>query len=143
LRSAIDTNVISALWARQKEANEARALLQFAAVQGTLVISGPVYSELIAFPGVSVAFVDGFLRKTAIVVESDYGLEVWREAGVRFAQYAVRRRAGVRGSPRRLLADFVIGAHALFRADRLLTFNVGDYRTDFPELLLVSSGAVT
>jgi len=35
------------------------------------------------------------------------------------------------------LADFMIGAHALLRAERLLTFNSADYLLDFPSLVLL------
>ena len=41
-------------------------------------------------------------------------------------------------TPKRLLADFVIGAHALYSADRLLTLDEGRYRRDFPELKLLT-----
>jgi len=41
------------------------------------------------------------------------------------------------GQPRRILADFVVGAHALLRTDRLFTFDRDRYMTDFPELPLM------
>jgi predicted nucleic acid-binding protein len=51
--------------------------------------------------------------------------DIWHEAGL----------------PRRLLTDFVIGVHALRRADRLITFDAGGYRRDFPELQIAPGRA--
>jgi hypothetical protein len=38
--------------------------------------------------------------------------------------------------PESLLADFVVGAHALLLADRLMPLDAARYSRDFPELLL-------
>jgi hypothetical protein len=40
------------------------------------------------------------------------------------------------GEPRRLLADFVVGAPALLRANQFFTLDKRLYRRDFAELLL-------
>jgi predicted nucleic acid-binding protein len=40
-------------------------------------------------------------------------------------------------SGKRLLADFIIGSHALAQADRLMTLDPKRYRQDFPELKLI------
>jgi predicted nucleic acid-binding protein len=134
--------VISALWARQPAAETAERLLLWAREQGGLVVCGPVYAELLAHPGITPDFVDGFLAQTGISLDAEMGKDVWRETGLRFSRYAQRRRKSRDGQPRRLLADFAIGAHALLRADRLITFNELDYSRDFAELVIAHRPAL-
>jgi hypothetical protein len=113
-----------------EELNRARA-------QGGLVVCAPVFVELAAHPAVSSAFVDRFLSETGITVEFVLDEPVWRKAAERFAAYAKRRRRSGGATPKRFLADFLIAAHALLRADRLFTLDPSRYQQDFPELRLV------
>jgi predicted nucleic acid-binding protein len=108
------------------------------AAEGALVICPVVYAELLAHPKASPDFVDDFLAATDILIDFSIGESVWREVAARFAKYAVRRRASRGGSAKRLVADFVVGAHALIRADRLLTLDRSRYSRDFPELELIA-----
>jgi predicted nucleic acid-binding protein len=135
--TALDTNIPSALWSAEPLAREIAAVLAQARSNGGLIVCGPVYAELLAYPGASQSFVDDFLLHTRVTVEFDLGEKVWREAGRRFALYAQRRRHSGGKDPKRLLVDFVVGAHALLRADRLLTLDATIYRRDFPELHLL------
>lgn len=66
---------------------------------------------------------------------------VWRAAGRAFQSYAARRRQPHRREsvPRRILADFVIGAHAFRRGYRLLTLDDRLYRAAFPGLVLITA----
>jgi predicted nucleic acid-binding protein len=91
--------------------------------------------------GTSVEFADGFLRTTDIALDVDLDRELWQDAGRRFAEYAGRRRESCGDAPRRILADFVIGAHADSRTSGLISFNIADYRNTFPELRVISNSA--
>jgi predicted nucleic acid-binding protein len=57
------------------------------------------------------------------------------DAGAMMAEY--RRRGGTRD---RVVADFLVGAHARMRADRLLTRDRGFFRTYFAGLDVVDPG---
>jgi predicted nucleic acid-binding protein len=141
MRTALDTNILSALWSGQPSAPLIAAKLADAHAQGALVVSAPVFVELSAIPTVNlqgnVLRVEKLLGEMNIAVDFDLGEDVWRLAATGFAAYAIRRRHSGGGSPKRLLADFVIAAHALLRADRLMTSDINLYATDFPNLRLI------
>src|SRR5260370_31490103 len=124
MRTAIDTNVISALWTGEPSAEKLAAILARAGRAGALTIAAPAYAELLAYPGATPEFVDGFLASTGVLTDFRLDEAIWREAGLRFVNYAARRRSSRAGAPRRLLADFIIGAHDLLPAVRLLTWEV-------------------
>ena len=108
-----------------------------AKVEGGLVVGAPVYAELLAYPQATESFINDFLSNTGIAVDFELAETVWLDAGRRFANYAKRRRRTSRESLRRLLADFIIGSHALIQADRLMTLDPKRYQRDFPELKLI------
>jgi len=137
MRTAIDTNVVSAIWSSEPSAARVTVKLGEAKKEGALIISPVVFAELLGYPRATEAFVRGFLEATGISI--DYRMEerVWIESGRRFARYTDRRRKATGEGPRRLLADFLIGAHALVQAERLLTLDPKVYRLDFPELRLM------
>jgi predicted nucleic acid-binding protein len=138
MTTAIDTNVIVALWDEEDTLHRvARAALDKAFKEGTLVISGAVYAELLAAPGRTEAFIDRFCEETGIAVEWELGEKGWRAAGTAFQAYAARRRKQKRAEARRILADFVIGAHALVNGYKLLTLDAGIYQASFPRLGIV------
>jgi predicted nucleic acid-binding protein len=137
LRTAIDTNVISAIWSGAPTAAKAAEQMSSASAEGALLISPFVFAELLAYPGATESHLRRFLADTGIVFDARIEERVWVEAGLRFARYAQRRRESSGTGPRRLLADFLIGAHALVQADRLLTFDAERYRQDFGELRLL------
>src|SRR5580698_9276667 len=114
MTTAIDTNVLVAVWARDDALNSvARSALDSALSRGALVVCPPIYAELQALPSRSEAFLDFFFRDTSIAVDWNLGEPVWRAAGRAFGAYAARRKKHGDPGPRRILADFLIGAHAL------------------------------
>jgi len=136
--TAVDTNVLVALWDRDDALNStAQAALDAAFARGKLVISGAVFAELLALPHRREAFIEEFLGETGIGVDWITDEAVWRVAGRAFQAYANRRRKQRSGEPRRLLADFLIGAHAFENGFPLLTLDDGIYRAAFPRLRIV------
>ena len=138
MRTAVDTNVISALWSGEPASDGMAALLGRARSEGGLVISAPVFAELLAYPSATLTFVRQFLETTHVVTDFSLDEAVWHAAGAAYATYAQRRRRSKDASPKRLLVDFIVGAHAMLKADRLLTLDAARYKLAFPKLLTVS-----
>lgn len=135
MTTAIDTNVIVALWNQDPVVSmAAEKALEAAFRRGSLAVSGPVFSELIAAPGRGEAFVTSFLEENGILIDWNLEEGIWRSAGRAFQAYAVRRQRQRNGRPRRILADFLIGAHAQVRGYRLLSLDERLYRAAFPTL---------
>ena len=133
MTTSVDTNVIIALWDKDSILSlAAQNALETAFNRGTLVAAAPVFAELIAAPGRSEAFVGSFFEQTGIGVDWELPERVWRLAGRGFQGYAERRRKQRDRGARRILAEFIIGAHALANGFRLLTLDEGLYRHPFP-----------
>jgi hypothetical protein len=139
MTTVVDTNVIAALWDRDDSLNAwAQRGLDAALARGNLVIPAPVYAELMAFAGRTEAFLDSFFEETSVTVVWEIEEGVWRAAGLAFLAYAGRRRRHREVGPRRILADFLIGAFALRRGGSLLTLDERIYRAAFPTLSIVN-----
>lgn len=133
--TALDTNVLVALWDRDDALNSAAlAALDDAFARGSLIISGAVFAELMAFPKRTEAFLKEFLGDTQIAVDWTTDESIWRTAGKAFRAYADRRQKQRVDGPRRILADFFIGAHAIENGYSLLTLDEGIYCAAFPKL---------
>ena len=137
MRTAIDTNIVSVVWSGKSPAEQVASVLAQAANSGALVVCAPVYVELTAYPGVNAAYLDHFLASTRVEVDFAIDEPVWRLAAQRFAQYAGRRRKSGGGEPKRMLVDFIIGAHASLHADRLFTLDPHRFDQGFPRLQLI------
>ena len=105
MRTAIDTNVISALWSGEPASQGMAALLGRAQNEGGLVICAPVYVELLAYPKATLSFVQQFLERTHVVTDFLLDEAVWQEAGSAYAAYVQRRRRSKDETPKRLLVD--------------------------------------
>jgi predicted nucleic acid-binding protein len=134
--TAVDTNILTALLSKQPRTQDAIESLTLCKMDGSLLLSPIVFAEFHAYPGISEQYLHQFLVETGIAVDFGVGEAVWAEAGRRYAVYGRRRRQNRGGEPRRLLADFFVGAHAFLRSDRLLTFDTSFFKTNFPELIL-------
>lgn len=136
---AIDTNVLVALWDKDPRLNTAaQEALDSAQKRGALVIAGAVYAELLALPGRTEGMLDEFVGSTAIQVDWEAREGIWRAAGKAFQSYVGRRNRKRDQLPRRILADFLIGAHASVNRYSLMTLDQRLYRAAFPELEIVT-----
>jgi predicted nucleic acid-binding protein len=135
MTTALDTNVVVAYWGPDSSLSLAvQAALESALGRGSVTVAAPVFAELVAGPGRTENFVNGFFDDTGIAIDWYLDEAIWRSAGRAFRGYAERRRQHGDSGARRILADFLIGAHAAAHGYRLLTMDERLYRTAFPTL---------
>ena len=73
MTTAVDTNVVIALWDKDPALNAAaQNALEAAFNRGTLVAAAPVFAQLIAAPRLSEAFIGSFFEETGIVLIGSY-----------------------------------------------------------------------
>ena len=132
--TSVDTNVLlDVMLPDPAYVKSSTELLRTAYNEGALIISHMVYAELVPQFGSRQALSDVLSRLG--IETSPIDDEIAFLAGSKWKEY---RKAG--GSRQRILADFVIGAHGLLRADRFLTRDRGFYKTYFPELQRLGDG---
>jgi predicted nucleic acid-binding protein len=129
--SALDSSVILDVLTNHSHFSEkSEALLRRAMAEGKLVICECVLAEI------APAFKDEkSLREFLADWQIEYipsSLDCVISAGVNFARYLTR---GGRIGP--IVADFLIGAHALYHADRLIARDRGFFRDYFARLTVL------
>jgi predicted nucleic acid-binding protein len=136
---SLDTNVVIALLNPDQSLNEsALSAIDQCRNSGRLVVSGPVYGELMGLPARTQPALDAFFQRGGIELDWSFEEAVWRAAGAAFQEYVRRRIAHTGLLPRRILTDFLIGAHALVRGYTLLTLDRRIYETSFPGIRIES-----
>lgn len=137
--SAIDTNVLlDVLIPHSRFANASLECLESAAGEGSLLVGEMVFAELSAhFP--SLEALRGFLEAGTIAYVPS-GHAALHGAGMAWKTLCARREAQHAATPRHVVADFFIGAHALRHAHRLITRDRGFYRDYFHGLTILDPG---
>jgi predicted nucleic acid-binding protein len=131
--TAVDLPVLlDVLVPQAEEGGESEKRLARAAEAGALVISPTVVAELGACFNREIEL-KLFLRDTGLKLVP-FGLASLHLAGQTWKAY--QRKAGANGQGRQAMADFLVGAHAMVHAERLLTRDRGFYRAYFPKLKL-------
>ena len=129
--TAVDTSVLLDILSGDRDHGpRSAAALRQASADGALVASTVVWAELVGAyddPRALTGRLDR-LGLERIPDDRDVALTAGR------AYRAYRKRGGTR---RRILPDFLIGAHALTHADRLLTRDRRFYRSHFAKLTIL------
>jgi len=137
--TSVDTNVLVYLLNQDTALNErALAAIERSRKAGNLLVSGPVYAELLGLPSRTQAILDEFFTIGGIQIDWRFEEAVWRRAGIAFQGYVTRRAADNKGFPRRILTDFLIGAQAAVRGYTLLTTDSRHYTSAFPKLQIIA-----
>jgi len=135
LITAVDTSVLVDVFEADAEfgPSSARALRSCLA-EGALVACDAVWAEVAAHFGKGHAASEPMAK-----LRVEFSPVEMLSASAAGEGWRAYRKAG--GTRERLVADFLIGAHALTQADRLLTRDRGFYRRYFSDLQVLDPSA--
>lgn len=126
--TAVDTSVLLDIFLPDDQHGEqSKQRLRAAYDAGAIIVCDVVYAELAAMFRDRAAL-DGALQAINVST-APINASIAYEAGLRWKRY---RDAG--GPRKRIISDFLIGAHAVEAADAFLTRDRGFFSTYFPEL---------
>ena len=133
--TAVDANILIDIFSPDPIFGPiSREKLRQLSQEGALIICEAVYAEVAGWFSQQ-AQLERFLNETGIGLKPSTPESLWKAS-----QIWRKTRKGRTDEPvlrRRLLADFLIGAHALLQAEQLLTRDKGFYRASFSGLRLV------
>ena len=133
----LDTNVILTLWNQEPETQTISAMLNKLQTKHAYTVSPLVLAELHAHPNMTHRTLISRLQTMNIGYEYHYTQAMFDLAGERYAKYAERRRQDGGQTPKRMLADFLVGAYSACRSKQLFTLDLNRYQNYFPELTIV------
>lgn len=129
--TAVDSNILIDLIGEESDFTRAATQsLDDSRIAGALVVCPTVVAEISGHFRFAEELGDALDRMGIAIREMS--VDALHSAGQAFIRYKRRSSA----PKERMLADFMIGGHACFHADRLLTRDRGYYRTYFPRLTI-------
>jgi len=135
LITAIDTRILlDVLLEDPAFSRSSEEALRRTGILGSLVICEVVYAELAGlFPDHT--SLETFLREAGIRLVPSPMETLWK-AGELWRRFCLGKKK-MKDGTRRILADFLIGAHALLQAEQLITRDKDFYHSTFADLKII------